>query len=52
MKEWLKDWHEVVILGKKKEVKISFRGGNSSGNINSRSCLISGPPGIGKTSSV
>ncbi len=42
-----------MIKGNKKEVKINFRGGNIySGNINSWGCLISGPPGIGKTSSV
>ena len=52
MREWLKNWYDVVILGKKKEVKFSFRGGNASGNINSKAILISGPPGIGKTSSV
>ena len=54
--EWLLDWREVVVEGKKKEVKTGWRGGGggamSSGDINSRAVLLSGPPGIGKTSTV
>ena len=47
--EWLKDWDDVVIRGNKKQV-------NHRGNWqdipkpNARACLLSGPPGIGKTS--
>ena len=49
--EWLKDWDEVVLRGNKKQ--IPFRRGMSWSdmpNVNARAALISGPPGIGKTS--
>lgn len=49
--EWLKDWDEVVLRGNKKQVP--FRRGQSWGdvaNVNARAALLSGPPGIGKTS--
>ncbi len=49
--EWLKDWDDVCIRGKKKTVL--FRQGmswNDAPNLNARAVLISGPPGIGKTS--
>lgn len=49
--EWLKDWDEVCIRGNKKQVP--FRRGMSwadAPNVNARAALISGPPGIGKTS--
>lgn len=49
--EWLKDWDEVVLRGNKKQ--IPFRRGQSWGdvaNVNARAALLSGPPGIGKTS--
>lgn len=49
--EWLKDWDEVCIRGNKKQ--LPFRRGASwqdIPNINARAALISGPPGIGKTS--
>lgn len=49
--EWLKDWDDVCINGNKKQVK--FRPGmawQDQPNINARAALISGPPGIGKTS--
>jgi len=53
--EWLKSWHDVVILGNKKEVK--FNPGKNkdnwgTSNLNAKACLISGPPGIGKTTTV
>ena len=45
---WLRDWEDVVVRGNKKQVAISFRGGAPE-NPNARAVLISGPPGIGKT---
>lgn len=47
---WLKDWDEVCIRGNK---KASNWKGNwaDAPNVNARATLISGPPGIGKTSS-
>lgn len=50
--EWLRDWDEVVIKGNKKQ--IPFRRGGAWADVpnpNARACLMSGPPGIGKTSS-
>lgn len=49
--EWLKDWDDVCIRGNKKPLPI--RRGMSwqdVQNINAKAALISGPPGIGKTS--
>ena len=49
--EWLKDWDDVVIRGNKK--KTQFRYGQSWSdmpNPNARAAMLSGPPGIGKTS--
>lgn len=51
---WLQDWNDVVLKGLKKESK--FIPGKSSWsnvvNVNAKACLISGPPGIGKTTAV
>ena len=49
--EWLKDWDDVCIRGHKKQVPVR-RGMSWSDapNLNARAALISGPPGIGKTS--
>lgn len=49
--EWLKDWDEVVLRGNKKPMNVR-RGMNfaDAPNLNARSALLSGPPGIGKTS--
>eukprot|EP00923_Selenidium_pygospionis_P023534 GHVN01040999.1.p1 GENE.GHVN01040999.1~~GHVN01040999.1.p1 ORF type:complete len:934 (+),score=189.95 GHVN01040999.1:29-2830(+) len=44
---WLKDWKNVILKGEKKPV--AFRGAVPD-NVNARAALISGPPGIGKTS--
>ena len=47
---WLNDWHDVVILGHKKRVE--HKGSKNPPNLNARACLISGSPGIGKSSAV
>mmetsp|Transcript_74267 Transcript_74267/g.170242 ORF Transcript_74267/g.170242 Transcript_74267/m.170242 type:complete len:113 (-) Transcript_74267:1403-1741(-) len=52
LREWLSDWEDVVLRGKKKPV--FFRGGGKGApdNPNARAALVSGPPGIGKSSAV
>eukprot|EP00930_Biecheleria_cincta_P043936 TRINITY_DN30145_c0_g1_i1.p1 TRINITY_DN30145_c0_g1~~TRINITY_DN30145_c0_g1_i1.p1 ORF type:complete len:620 (+),score=124.01 TRINITY_DN30145_c0_g1_i1:182-2041(+) len=50
--EWLRDWDDVVLKGKKKELpapdpKKTFQ--PAPENINAKAALVSGPPGIGKT---
>ena len=55
LRDWIKSWDDVVIHGNKKEVK--FKGGFGGPNAvldnpNARAALLSGPPGIGKTSTV
>jgi replication factor C subunit 1 len=46
--QWLNDWENVVLKGQTK--KVAFKvGGGFSENVNARAALISGPPGIGKT---
>jgi len=50
LKEWVHDWEKVVIQGQKKP--IVFRPGmnrENIANVNARACLLSGPPGIGKS---
>ena len=49
LQSWLSDWQSVILKGEKKAV--SFRGG-SADNVNARAALVSGPPGIGKTTAV
>lgn len=55
---WLHDWVDVNIRGNKKAVKHGFYNrttsmiGDNSSNVNARACLLSGPPGVGKTTSV
>eukprot|EP00347_Sterkiella_histriomuscorum_P014045 403362369 len=55
-REWLVDWEDVVIRGQKKDIQPKGGWGRAAyqdlPKINARACLISGPPGIGKTSSV
>lgn len=50
--EWLQDWHDVNILGNKKEYNVSYNNKFKNENPNSKAMLISGDPGVGKTSSV
>jgi len=45
---WLRDWDDVVLRGRKKAVLFK-PGGGMPDNINARAALVSGPPGIGKT---
>ena len=48
---WLKDWDDVHIRGKKKEVKARFTGNwIDLPRPNAKAALLSGPPGIGKSS--
>ena len=51
---WLDDWNSVVLEGNTKKVETKFHWGQrpTFENINARACLITGDPGIGKTSSV
>lgn len=50
--EWLKDWEDVVIHGNKKDVNIMNRGrADLTLNVNAKAALVSGPPGVGKTTS-
>mmetsp|Transcript_22623 Transcript_22623/g.21786 ORF Transcript_22623/g.21786 Transcript_22623/m.21786 type:complete len:201 (+) Transcript_22623:799-1401(+) len=49
--EWLRDWDDVVIRGHKKDVKPKRgQGWQDMPRMNAKACLLSGPPGIGKTS--
>ena len=52
--EWLKDWEDVHIRGNKKPVAPTNRfargGWADAPRLNAKAVLISGPPGIGKTS--
>uniref|UniRef100_A0A7S1PNU6 AAA+ ATPase domain-containing protein n=1 Tax=Alexandrium catenella TaxID=2925 RepID=A0A7S1PNU6_ALECA len=51
--EWLRDWDDVCLKGKTKEQPAQTETWRTwkpvVENINARACLISGPPGIGKT---
>ena len=54
---WLKDWDDVHIRGNKKEMAKPRGGFNPNAwsqapKLNAKSALLSGPPGIGKTSAV
>lgn len=51
--DWLQDWNKVILKGEKKESKfIPGKQWGNAPNLNARACLISGPPGIGKTTSI
>ncbi|CRG98656.1 replication factor C subunit 1, putative [Plasmodium relictum] len=47
LQNWLANWEDVCIKGIKREVKKTFRG--IFENVNARCALLSGPAGIGKT---
>lgn len=55
LREWLQDWDDVIIKGNKKVIKQAggFGGFNqnnfAANNVNAKAALLSGPPGIGKT---
>ncbi|CDW82869.1 brct domain containing protein [Stylonychia lemnae] len=55
-KEWLQDWEDVVLRGMKKDVQPKGGWGRQNyqdlPRINAKACMISGPPGIGKSSIV
>jgi hypothetical protein len=46
---WLQDWDDVVIRGNKKPVDFKKK---DPPKLNAKACLISGSPGIGKTTTV
>jgi replication factor C subunit 1 len=53
--QWLNDWDDVILRGNVKEQESGsnyYKGGKNVDNVNARAALISGPPGIGKTSTV
>lgn len=61
LEDWLKDWDDIHIRGNKKTLNYgnnNFRKGGQGGgggwsnmpNVNAKAVLLSGPPGIGKTS--
>ena len=47
--KWLRDWNDVILKGMKKPMPVS-KGRKDLPNVNAKTCLISGPPGIGKSS--
>jgi replication factor C subunit 1 len=47
---WLKDWDETILRGNKKSSNWKGNWADAP-NLNARATLLSGPPGIGKTSS-
>lgn len=50
--EWIHDWEDVILKGNKKKVDFHFRRGMPAENMpnpNARAVLLSGPPGIGKS---
>jgi len=51
LRQWLRDWEDVIIKGNKKAIKAFGFNKNTYGitNVNAKAALLSGPPGIGKT---
>ena len=52
LEQWLDNWDDCILKGHKKEVNKIGKKSTKKENINARAAIISGPPGIGKTSSV
>ncbi len=52
LEQWLDDWNYCILKGHKKQVNKTGKKNTKNENINARAAIISGPPGIGKTSSV
>lgn len=48
LEKWLRGFDDVVL----RNMPHPTEGGKNSSNINAKACLITGPPGIGKTSAV
>lgn len=48
LREWLESWEDIHYRGNKRDVK-DAKGWNAAGSINSKAALLSGDPGIGKT---
>lgn len=46
--DWLRDWDDVVFRGRTKMARFK-PGGGMPDNVNARAALVSGPPGIGKS---
>lgn len=49
LEEWLEAWEDIHFRGNKREVKPHAPSAYPSGSINSRAALLSGDPGLGKT---
>ena len=47
--KWLRDWNDVILKGMMKPMPQN-KGRGEFPKVNSRTCLISGSPGIGKSS--
>ena len=48
--EWLKDWNDVHLKGNKKKINPVRGNWQNAPRVNAKAAIISGPPGIGKTS--
>ena len=48
--QWLKDWDDIHIKGNKKQSKPLRGNWQNAPKVNAKAAMISGPPGIGKTS--
>ena len=49
---WLDNWDNCILKGNKKEENKTGKKFYRNENVNARAAIISGPPGIGKTSSI
>ena len=52
LENWLDNWNNCILKGNKKEEKKTGKKTSRYENTNARAAIISGPPGIGKTSSI